>query len=138
MFGLRRAEWAEFDLYNSAWSVPAAKMKMRRPHRVPLSRQSLAVIQELKAITGNGRWLFPSVRTPARSISENNLNAALWRLGYGPDDMSIHGFRAMAATVRQLSPAATAATTRSRGSRNRREPSAVASGGITPALQTRA
>jgi integrase len=95
---LRHAEWSEFDLDGAVWSIPAAKMKMRRPHRVPLSLQSLAIIREIKAITGNGRWLFPSVRTILRPISENTLNAALRRLGYGSEDMSTHGFRGMAAT----------------------------------------
>jgi len=71
---------------------------MPRQHRVPLARQSLAILRELHEITGSGRWLFPSVRTLARPISENTLNAALRRLGYGSDAMTTHGFRAMAAT----------------------------------------
>jgi integrase len=95
---LRHAEWKEFDLDGGVWSIPAEKMKMRRPHRVPLSRQSLAILLELREITGDGRWLFPSVRTVMRPISENTLNAALRRLGYGSDEMTAHGFRAMAAT----------------------------------------
>jgi integrase len=95
---LRHAEWSEFDLDAAVWSIPAEKMKMRRPHRVPLSRQSNDIVRELKEITGNGRWLFPSVRTVLRPISENTLNAALRRLGYASEDMSTHGFRAMAAT----------------------------------------
>lgn len=95
---LRHAEWTEFDLDAALWSIPAEKMKMRRPHRVPLSRQSLAIVRDLKQITGSGRWLFPSVRTVLRPISENTLNAALRRLGYASEDMSTHGFRAMAAT----------------------------------------
>jgi integrase len=73
-------------------------MKMRRPHRVPLSRQSLAIIRDLKQLTGTGRWLFPSVRTFTRPISENTLSAALRRLGYGSEEMCIHGFRGMAST----------------------------------------
>jgi integrase len=73
-------------------------MKMRRPHRVPLARQSLAILRHLRGLTGGGRWLFPSVRTLTRPISENTLNAALRRLGYGSEEMSTHGFRAMAAT----------------------------------------
>lgn len=73
-------------------------MKMRRAHRVPLSLKSLAIVRDLKQITGNGQWLFPSVRTVLRPISENTLNAALRRLGYASEDMSTHGFRAMAAT----------------------------------------
>jgi len=95
---LRHAEWKEFDLDAAVWGIPAEKMKMRRPHRVPLARQSLAILRELRLITGSGRWLFPSVRTFARPISENTLNAALRRLGYGSEAMSTHGFRAMAAT----------------------------------------
>jgi integrase len=95
---LRHAEWDEFDLDSEVWSIPAEKMKMRRPHRVPLARQPLAVLRELQAITGNGRWLFPSVRTFIRPISENTLNAALRRLGYGSEEMCAHGFRGMAST----------------------------------------
>jgi integrase len=95
---LRHAEWEEFDLDAAVWSIPAEKMKMRRPHRVPLARQPLAILQELHAITGSGRWLFPSVRTFTRPISENTLNAALRRLGYGSEEMCTHGFRGMAST----------------------------------------
>jgi integrase len=95
---LRHAEWKEFDLDAAVWCISAEKTKMRRQHRVPLARQSLAILQELKDITGAGRWLFPSVRTFARPISENTLNAALRRLGYASDAMSTHGFRAMAST----------------------------------------
>jgi len=95
---LRQAEWAELDLEESEWRISASKMKMRRPHRVPLSRQAVAIIRDLQAITGGGRWLFPSVRTTARPMSENTLNAALRRLGYSSDQMTAHGFRAMAST----------------------------------------
>jgi integrase len=95
---LRQAEWREFDLGGAVWSVPAEKMKMRRPHRVPLARQPLAILRELQEITGNGRWLFPSVRTFARPISENTMNAALRRLGYSSEEMCIHGFRSMASS----------------------------------------
>ena len=73
-------------------------MKMRRPHRVPLARQAVAILEELRGITGGGRWLFPSVRSSARPISENTLNAALRRLGYSTEEMCVHGFRGMAST----------------------------------------
>jgi integrase len=73
-------------------------MKMRRAHRVPLARQPLAIIRALREIIGSGRWLFPSVRAFTRPISENTLNAALRRLGYGSEEMCTHGFRATAAT----------------------------------------
>jgi integrase len=95
---LRHAEWNEFDLDGAIWSIAAEKMKMRRPHRVPLARQPLTILRELQEITGNGRWLFPSIRTFIRPISENTLNAALRRLGYGSEDMCIHGFRSMASS----------------------------------------
>ncbi|MGB9392841.1 MAG: site-specific integrase [Xanthobacteraceae bacterium] len=95
---LRHAEWDEFDLDTAVWSIPAEKMKMRRPHRVPLARQSLAILRQLQEVTGNGRWLFPSVRTFTRPISENTLNAALRRLGYGSEEMCVHGFRSMASS----------------------------------------
>jgi integrase len=95
---LRHAQWDEFDIDSAVWSIPAEKMKMRRPHRVPLARQPLAILRELQEVTGNGRWLFPSVRTFTRPISENTLNAALRRLGYGSEEMCAHGFRGMAST----------------------------------------
>jgi integrase len=95
---LRQAEWDEFDLEAAVWIIPPAKMKMRRPHRVPLSKQSADIVRELQNITGDGRWLFPSMRTSLRPISENTLNAALRRLGYSSTEMCAHGFRTMAAT----------------------------------------
>jgi integrase len=95
---LRHAEWKEFDLDKAEWVIPAEKTKMRRPHRVPLATQAIEILKELQRITGQGRWLFPSVNSVLRPISENTLNSALRRLGYGPDAMTAHGFRAMAAT----------------------------------------
>ena len=94
---LRRAEWSEFDLDGAEWRIPGAKMKMGLPHRVPLSRQALAVLRGLHPITGGGRYLFPSVRSVARPMSENTLNAALRRLGYSKDEATTHGFRSTAA-----------------------------------------
>ena len=95
---LRHAEWLEFDLAAAEWRIPSEKMKMRRPHRVPLSRQALDVLRELQPMSGGGRFLFPSVRSTARPMSENTLNAALRRLGYGTDEMTTHGFRTIAST----------------------------------------
>ena len=95
---LRGAEWSEFDFEAVEWRIPAAKMKMRRPHRVPLSQQALVILHDLQIITCHGRWLFPSMRSISRPMSENTLNAALRRLGYGPDEMTTHGFRSMAST----------------------------------------
>lgn len=96
---LRKAEWDEFDFQKAVWSIPAEKMKMRRPHKVPLSKQAMDLIEELNAVSGQGRYLFPSFRTVTRPMSENAVNGALRRLGYGQDEMTAHGFRAMAATL---------------------------------------
>lgn len=95
---LRQAEWSEFDIESATWTIPAPRMKLRRPHVVPLSRQAIAVLAELKLLTGSGHLLFPSVRSRHRAMSSNTLNAALRRLGYGTDEMTAHGFRSMAAT----------------------------------------
>lgn len=95
---LRHAEWKEFDFDKAEWVIPAEKMKMPRQHRVPLARQTLAILKDLKTITGELRWLFPSVSSVMRTISENTVNAALRRMGYAKDEMCGHGFRAMAAT----------------------------------------
>jgi integrase len=95
---LRRAEWGELDFEHAEWRIPAAKMKMRRLHRVPLSRQALAIIHDLRALSGDGRWLFPSVRSTSRPMSDNTLNAALRRLGYSKEQMTAHGFKGMAST----------------------------------------
>ncbi|MBS7698669.1 MULTISPECIES: integrase arm-type DNA-binding domain-containing protein [unclassified Chelatococcus] len=96
---LRMAEWAEFDLAKAIWTVPEKRMKMRRPHRVPLPTQAVTTLTELQKATGNGKLLFPSVRTVRRPISENTLNAALRRLGYDKDQATAHGFRATASTL---------------------------------------
>lgn len=96
---LRLAEWSEFDRDEALWTIPASKTKMRRPHRVPLSTQALALIEELVPISGDGKFLFPSVRSAARPISDNTLNAALRRLGYDKTQMTAHGFRATASTL---------------------------------------
>lgn len=96
---LRMAEWSEFDLDSSLWTIPAARTKMRRPHRVPLSRQATRILKELGEITGKGKLVFPCVRTVARPISENTLNAGLRRLGYAKDQATAHGFRATASTL---------------------------------------
>lgn len=96
---LRHAEWAEIDFDNAVWSIPAEKMKMRRPHRVPLSKQVLAILEEMKSLSGAGRYIFPGFQTPKRPMSENALNGALRRLGYSGSEMTSHGFRAMASTL---------------------------------------
>jgi integrase len=96
---LRHAEWAEFDLEGAVWTIPAHKTKMRRPHAVPLSRQALAIIGSLETDARLSPLLFPSLRSAKRPMSENTINAALRRLGYAQDEMTGHGFRAMASTL---------------------------------------
>jgi len=96
---LRAAEWSEFDLNAAIWSIPAEKMKMKRPHRVPLAPQAVAILHELGSITGHGKFLFPSVRSAVRCMSENTINAALRCLGFGKDEMSGHGFRSAASSM---------------------------------------
>jgi integrase len=96
---LRRAEWSEFDLENAEWRIPAARMKARSQHIVPLSTQALAAVRELHAITGDKKYLFPGARTNGRPMSENTVNAALRRLGYSREQMTGHGFRSMASTL---------------------------------------
>jgi len=96
---LRHARWDEFDLEEAVWSIPAEKMKMRKPHNVPLPAQALALLEELRPITGAGELLFPSLRSWQRPMSENTLNAALRRMGYSGDEMTAHGFRASFSTL---------------------------------------
>ena len=96
---LRNAEWAEFDLEAGIWSIPAEKMKMRLPHIVPLSRQAVEVLQSLQPLTGRSKYVFPSPRTNQRPMSNNAILAALRRMGYDKDEMTGHGFRAMARTI---------------------------------------
>jgi len=98
---LRAAEWSEFDLDSPepVWRIPAKKMKMRRAHIVPLSRQAVALLRELDRHTGDGRLLFPTLRDPLRPMSENTLNACLRRMGYTAEQMTSHGFRSMASTL---------------------------------------
>lgn len=96
---LRNAFWSEFDLEAALWIIPAGRMKMRRAHRVPLVPQTIAILKELHAITGHRALLFPGVRSADRAMSENTINAALRRLGYGKDDMTGHGFRATASSL---------------------------------------
>lgn len=96
---LRYAEWREFDLDKALWTIPARKTKMRRPHAVPLSRQALAIIAGIEIDVEFSNYLFPSIRSSRRPMSENTINAALRRLGYGKEEITGHGFRAMASTL---------------------------------------
>jgi integrase len=96
---LRSAEWDEFDFKARVWSIPAEKTKMRRLHRVPLTDEVIELLDALRPISGSGRFLFPSVRSAERPITDNTLNAALRRLGYTSEEVTAHGFRATASTL---------------------------------------
>ena len=96
---LRAAEWAEFDLESGVWEIPAGRMKMRKAHRVPLAPRAVAILEDLRKLMGQGRFLFPSVRSVARCMSENTLNAALRRMGFKNKEMTSHGFRASASSM---------------------------------------
>lgn len=96
---LRLAEWKEFDFETAVWTIPAEKMKMRRAHKVPLTEQVLDLLAELEPISGDSKYLFPSVRSADRPITDSTLNAALRRLGFGKEEVSAHGFRATASTL---------------------------------------
>ncbi len=96
---LRHAEWEEFDFDKKEWRIPAHKMKMRTTHIVPLSSQAIAILNTLKPLTGVGQYVFPSVRTQSRPMSENTITVALRRIGYAQGEMTGHGFRSMASTL---------------------------------------
>jgi integrase len=96
---LRHAEWCEFDIDKAVWVIPAEKTKMKKEHRVPLSRQALVILKEARTLPGKGRLVFPSPFASDKPLSENTFNAALRRLGYDKDEMSAHGFRSTASTL---------------------------------------
>ena len=96
---LRQAKWEEIDFARKRWEIPAGRMKMKVEHVVPLSRQAIGILKELQPVSGVSEYLFPSVRSIARPISDNTLNAGLRRLGYTGQEMTAHGFRAMARTL---------------------------------------
>mgnify|MGYP006283919443 CR=1 FL=1 len=96
---LRAACWREFDLDGCRWEIPADRMKMGEPLIVPLARQAVDILKDLRPLTGSGEFVFPSTRSRRRPISNNTLNAALRRMGFTKDEMTAHGFRAMARTM---------------------------------------
>lgn len=96
---LPAAQWKEFDLEAAEWRIPAERMKMRQQHIVPLSEQALAVLRDLYAFTGGGKYLFPSTRTETRPIADATMLNALRRMGYQKHEMSVHGFRSIASTL---------------------------------------
>lgn len=96
---LRHAEWTEFNFETNEWRIPAEKMKMKATHIVPLSTQAIAILKELHTYTGHAQYVFPSIRTQRRPMSNNTVLGALRRLDYSKDEMTGHGFRSMASTL---------------------------------------
>jgi integrase len=103
---IRAMEWGEIDLVGALWTIPAAKMKRTahdktngRPHLVPLAPQAVAILKDLQPLTGHGQYVFPSLLTGERPMSENTIRNSLRRMGYTNDEMTAHGFRAMARTL---------------------------------------
>jgi integrase len=96
---LRGANWSEFDLETAVWTIPAARTKLRREHKVPLAQQCLAILDDLQKHSGKGALILPSLRKSTTPLSETTMNAALRRLGYGPTEATAHGFRATASTL---------------------------------------
>ena len=96
---LRSAEWAEIDLDAAEWRIPGSKMKMKNDHLMPLAAQAVQILRSIHPLTGHGKFVFPSIRTSERCMSENTVNAALRSMGYSKEVMTAHGFRAMASTI---------------------------------------
>jgi len=96
---LRHAEWQEIDFSEKLWSIPAGKMKMKKPHAVPLSDQALNILHRLHKVTGSGKYLFPSVRSTAKPISDNAMNSAFRRMGFTKEEFVSHGWRAVFRTL---------------------------------------
>ncbi|MDB5741765.1 MAG: integrase [Polaromonas sp.] len=103
---IRQMEWAWVNVDDALLTIPSQDMKRRkhqkvngRPHLVPLAPQALAYLAELRPLTGHGRYVFPSLRTGERPMSDITINAALRRMGFSQDEMSAHGFRATARTL---------------------------------------
>ncbi|WP_334079116.1 tyrosine-type recombinase/integrase [Microbulbifer sp. M83] len=96
---LRALEWAEINWEDERIELPAAKMKTRHPHIIPLARQAVAILRELEPLTGRFRYVFPSPKGASRCMSENAVRTALRNMGFGNDSITPHGFRAMARTL---------------------------------------
>uniref|UniRef100_UPI003561D9DB tyrosine-type recombinase/integrase n=1 Tax=Pontibacterium sp. TaxID=2036026 RepID=UPI003561D9DB len=96
---LRYAEWQEIDLEGAEWRIPAKKMKMKVDHIVPLSRQAVEILKDQQLLTGQWQYVFPSATSPRRPMSDNAILSALRRMGISKEEMTGHGFRAMARTI---------------------------------------
>lgn len=96
---LRAAQWSEIDLEKAEWNIPAERMKMRQPLLIPLAIQAVTILRDLHPLTSTGKYVFPSARSTNRPMSDNAILGALRRMGFAKEEMTGHGFRAMARTV---------------------------------------
>ncbi|EOC3643941.1 integrase domain-containing protein [Salmonella enterica subsp. enterica] len=97
-----RTRWADIDIDNSVWNIPAEFMKMKKPHKVPLSKEALRVLESMKAISGHREWVFPSIKAPLNHMHEQTANAAIIRMGFG-GELVAHGMRSIARTAAEES-----------------------------------
>ena len=97
-----RARWADIDTDNSMWNIPSDFMKMKKPHKVPLSKEALRVLESMKAISGHREWVFPSIKAPLNHMHEQTANAAIIRMGFG-GELVAHGMRSIARTAAEES-----------------------------------
>ncbi|MQJ26363.1 integrase, partial [Escherichia coli] len=93
-----RTRWSDIDIETSMWNIPAEFMKMKKPHKVPLSKESLRVLDSMKAISGHREWVFPSIKAPLNHMHEQTANAAIIRMGFG-GELVAHGMRSIARTA---------------------------------------
>jgi integrase len=92
------AEWIEFDFDNARWDVPKERMKMKKPHIVPLARQTLELLELLRSLSGDSKWVFPGMGPENLTMSDGTILMALKRMGY-KGEMTGHGFRGVASTI---------------------------------------
>jgi integrase len=96
---IQRAEWTEFDFSDALWRIPASKMKMSRDHLVPLSKPAVAVLEEMRPFSGDEQYVFPGRKQGNSLLNINAFTDAIRYMGYSPQEMCAHGFRAMASTL---------------------------------------
>ncbi|EAO7557867.1 tyrosine-type recombinase/integrase [Salmonella enterica] len=97
-----RARWADIDIETGMWNIPSDFMKMKKPHKVPLSKEALRVLDSMKAISGHREWVFPSIKAPLNHMHEQTANAAIIRMGFG-GELVAHGMRSIARTAAEES-----------------------------------
>ncbi len=97
-----RARWVDIDVENKCWNIPPEFMKMKRPHKVPLSKEALRILEKMQPISGHREWVFPSIKAPLNHMHEQTANAAIIRMGFG-GELVAHGMRSIARTAAEES-----------------------------------